>query len=43
MNNDIDQRFENFKIRKNIVVYGLPEGEGREEKDIDQNMKVLIK
>ena len=47
VNEDIDQRFEKFKRRKNLVIYGLPEGVGKEEREKhrsdDESIKVLIK
>ena len=47
VNEDIDQRFEKFKRRKNIVIYGLPEGVGKEEREKhrsdDESIKELMR
>ena len=44
---EIGQELEKFKRRKNIVIYGLPEGEGRTEKEAYQmdhdNVQQLIR
>ena len=33
VNEDIEQKLEKFKRRKNIVIYGLPEGKGKDDKE----------
>ena len=46
VNEEVNQKLEKFERRKNIIIYGLPESEGKDEKErckIDhENIKQLI-
>ena len=43
VNNEIDEKLEKFKRRKNLVVYGLPESNGRNDKERNEEDMNSIK